>query len=120
MLSRVRRLFGESDESELAWMCRTLAPRKPKRILEIGCESGWSLWAWLQVAADDAQAMGVDAEWHSNDFTDLMARAPWPAREHQTLRLFKGDSRAADTVQAVHDWATTPVDWLFIDADHSL
>ena len=118
-IAREAAIGANQHESELRFMCNLVAERKPKRILEIGVESGWSLWAWLQVAADDAQAMGVDAEWHSNAFTDLMAKAPWPARERQTLKLFKGDSRAADTVRAVHDWATTPVDWLFIDADHS-
>ena len=118
-IAREAAISANQHESELRWMLGHVAPRCPRRILEIGVEGGWSMWAWLQVAADDAEAMGVDAEWHSTMFTDVMSRYPWPARERQSLKWFKGDSRAADTVLAVHEWAKTPVDFLFIDADHS-
>ena len=118
-IAREAAIGANQHESELRFMCNLVAERKPKRILEIGVESGWSMWAWARCAADDAALMGIDAEWHSTMFSDVQSRYPWPAGERQSVKWFKGDSRAADTVTAAHEWATTPVDFLFIDADHS-
>jgi cephalosporin hydroxylase len=103
--------------AELNWLVGLLRPRSLQRVLEVGTEAGGSLWVWCQLAVDDAQVMAVDD--YSLLFDGLMTRFPWPAREGQRLKLHKGDSRAADTVTAAHEWATTPVSFLFIDADHS-
>lgn len=105
--------------NELSWIAGILRGRQLSRVLEIGCESGWSLWLWAQLATDDAALMGVDAEWLSTAFTSLIARHPWPARDNQTLKLHKGDSHAPEAIQAAREWATSPVDFLFLDADHS-
>lgn len=118
-VAREAAISANQHESELRFMCNLVAERRPRRILEIGVEGGWSLWAWAQVAADDAALMGVDAEWHSTIFSSVMERFPWPAREGQSVRWFKGDSRSPEAVQAVKEWAVTPIDFLFIDADHS-
>jgi predicted O-methyltransferase YrrM len=110
------------NEYELASVLSTLAPRRPRIILEIGTGRGGTLFAWSQIAADDALLISVDlpgapkyARLRAAD-RDVLASF---ARRSQRVEWVLGDSHADETVRRVgRRLQGRAVDLLFIDGDH--
>jgi predicted O-methyltransferase YrrM len=97
---------------ELAGFLALLTDLKPQVIVEIGCDAGGTLWAWQQLVPQPRKLIGVD----------LPKAAFSSGRELDThgAEMVYGDSHADDTyvalVEALDD---DPVDFLFIDGDHT-
>lgn len=107
--------------AELAPLIGILAVRRPARVLEIGTFGGGTLWAWCKIAADDATIVSVDlpgGPFGDGGYDAQVLRAF--AGDRQTLRLIQGDSHAGGTREKVARALGGPIDFLFIDGDHSL
>jgi predicted O-methyltransferase YrrM len=98
-------------EFELATMLELASERRPRRILEVGCWHGGTLWHWLQLPGVESVTVIDDAMRQQ----DLWLR--WAYDFDVALHLVRGGSGEADTVSAAAELG--PYDLVFIDADHS-
>lgn len=113
---RLARLAACPEAAQVPWeleeamaACEEL---RPQVVLEVGVQHGGTLARWAMCAAEDALIVGVDAHPPSE--------AAIPRGPRQTVALVEGDSHSAATMDAVRDVLHgRPVDWLFIDGDHS-
>jgi cephalosporin hydroxylase len=108
---------------ELAPLLRRLHRRSPRAVVEIGTYRGGTLWAWCQVAADDALLVSVDLP--GGPFGGGYGAADIPrlesfCRGRQRLLCLRRDSHDPVTVALVRAaLAGRAVDFLIIDGDHS-
>lgn len=117
------RLRAVQARDELIWLLEIVKTLAPRRVLEIGTGNGGTLFLWTRVAAPDAHLVTVDM-----CPMGLLGRH---AAFAVLCRGFAGASQRIDLVYGVNsqDPATLddvkrllggePVDFLFIDADHS-
>ncbi len=110
-LPEIRRLYA---------MVRRLCPAS---VVEIGTAHGGTFYLWARASAPGARLISVDLPpWEIDD--------PWEARKRQALTAFarrrqrveliRGDSHEPATIAAVESrLAAQPIDFLFIDGDHS-
>lgn len=84
----------------------------PGSVLEIGSASGGALWFWSQIATPNARIASIDISHH--DIHD-----DFKVRSGQQLLMHLGDSRDPHSLQAVTEFFDGPIDFLFIDGDHS-
>jgi predicted O-methyltransferase YrrM len=108
---------------EIRALLERLEERRPRRILEIGTCDGGSLFLFAQVAAPDAHVISVDLPdglfggGYPSWKTPLYRRF---ARPGQRLDLLRADSHNPATVDEVRSLlGGEPLDFLFIDGDHS-
>lgn len=102
--------------SELEQLVEIVKRLKPSRVLEIGSQDGGTLWAWSQVAADDAVLVSVDLPDPSYQHTPMRRHK----RGDQVLAVIQADSTDPATAYLAESaLGNEPVDFLFIDADHS-
>lgn len=120
--AKVDRVLGEAlfhllqKRMEVLGLIEQVAQRKPRRILEVGGFSGGTLCLFAQVAAPDAHLLSLDFS-----FTPERVRGlPEFAVAQQRVACLRCDSHAVDTLESVQRWfGGEPVDFLFIDGDHS-
>ncbi|MFL5908750.1 MAG: class I SAM-dependent methyltransferase [Solirubrobacterales bacterium] len=111
--------------SEIARLLEVLRRTPPERVLEIGTADGGTLYLLARTAAPSAQIISVDLP--GGLFGDGVAYPKWRAplyrnfrRPEQSIRLLRGDSHEAATVERVREeLAGRQLDFLFIDGDHS-
>lgn len=110
-------------EGELAQLVDIVREHAPKVVLEIGTFRGGTLAAWCQCAADDALLIGVDMPggefgggWAYGD----KERITGFAYPDQGIVLLEGNSHELKTkAEVVAALCDRPVDFLFIDGDHT-
>jgi predicted O-methyltransferase YrrM len=107
--------------SEIRMLLERLAALQPRALVEIGTARGGTLFLLTRVAADDATIVSVDLP--GGEFGGGYARRRTLlyrqfARQHQRLRLIRGDSAAPSTVARVQATVGGAIDFLFIDGDH--
>ena len=117
------KLRAVQAEDEILWLLEMVKALAPKRVLEIGTANGGTLFLWTRVAAPDAHLVTVD-----------MCPMGLLGRHAAFAVLCRGMAREAQRIDMVYDVnsqdPTTldevkrvlggePVDFLFIDADHS-
>jgi cephalosporin hydroxylase len=103
--------------SEVTQLLQVVAPRKPRRLLEIGSQGGGNLFLLAKVAAADAKILSIDLNFSPTQ----MAAYPSLAAPTQRLTCFKGDSSSPAMLRRVEEWlGGDRLDFLFIDGDHSL
>jgi predicted O-methyltransferase YrrM len=96
---------------------------RPRVVLEIGTKHGGTLYCWAKVAAPDARLLSVDLP--SGPFGGGYEEAQVALfesflRTGQALKCFRQDSHAPATDAAVEEYlGGRPVDFLFIDGDHT-
>ncbi len=109
--------------SEILPLLRVVESRAPKTIVEIGTAAGGTLFLLSRAATPDATLISVDlpgarfgggyARWRS-----VVYRAF--ARGGQHIELLRADSHKPGTKQKVESLlGDRPIDFLFIDGDHS-
>jgi predicted O-methyltransferase YrrM len=107
---------------EFAGLVQLVRRHRPQTVLEIGTLAGGSLWAWCRVAAPDATIVSIDLP--RGPFGGGYD-APWSAqlreyaRRGQTLHLLRADSHSPETLHEVERLLPGPIDFAFIDGDHS-
>jgi cephalosporin hydroxylase len=117
------RLRPTQATDEIVWLLDMLERLQPKTIVEIGTDEGGTLFLWTRVAAPDALLVAVD----TRPLGVLGQRSPYAlvrkglARKQQRIELvMPGNSQIQATVERVRGiTGGRPVDFLFIDGDHS-
>lgn len=140
LLSRLRRLNGEGaeqlvdialqnptirplqDRFEFVGLANILATQPPKTMLEIGTYRGGTLFVFARLAQPDATLISLDLP--NSRFGNLSRRLQEPlfrrfVRGKQQLLLLRQDSHAEETRCKVKQCLDRPLDFLFIDGDHS-
>lgn len=96
---------------------------KPDNVLEIGTARGGALYLWLQAASDHATVVSLDLPKGEFGGGYLPCRIPFYqafARPHQKLHLLQGNSHSNESVEKVRQlFSNKPIDFLFIDGDHT-
>lgn len=91
---------------ELAGLLELLAAERPARVVEIGVYQGGTLWAWSQLAR---QTIGVESG------IGLLDEPLVPAG----AQVLRADSHLLSTLDQLQQLLTGPLDFLFIDGDHT-
>jgi len=126
----VRRTLGEDQpvyawqkEAEILALLERLRELRPRRILEIGTAAGGTLLLLACVATPDAHLFSIDfPEGHFgggyNPLRSLLYRSF--ARDRQRIVPIRADSHSPATRKRLAAaLAGEPLDFLFIDGDHS-
>jgi predicted O-methyltransferase YrrM len=124
---RGRGLFRTLRPKQNAWeiercfeAVRALAPR---RVVEIGTHHGGTLLLWTEAAAEDAVVVSVDLPDGPFGGGYPAAKAPFLeafARGRQRVVLVRADSHLPATrARVVEALGGAPIDFLFVDGDHS-
>lgn len=110
-----RSLRARQTRTELRQMAEVVKNQKPDTILEIGVAQGGSLYTWVRHAAP-SRAVSVDIDHNGRE--PLFAEFCKPTATD--LYCITGDSSADATVSMVDDTLDSdPIDFLYIDGDHS-
>jgi predicted O-methyltransferase YrrM len=105
------------NRTEIVSLLRLVQRLKPRRLLEIGTANGGTLFLLSRAAAADARLLSLDIG-HT-----LAQRHVYPrfARRGQHITCLTGDSHSRQIRSRIVDWlGGRPLDFLFIDGDHSL
>lgn len=121
--------FGIAQvESEIIRVCELVEREQAERVLEIGTNAGGTLFLFCRAARADAHLVSIDLPYqpaldHPNGYLGypeserLVMRAF--ARRGQRVSLLQRDSHDPKTVEKVRRALDGPIDFLFIDGDHS-
>lgn len=102
--------------AEISQLLNLLAESQPRVVVEIGADRGGNLALLAQVAHQNALLISVDPVHHDHATTHIAAFA----KSDQTITLIDGDSHQTMTKERVlQALAGAPIDFLFIDGDHS-
>ena len=107
---------------EIRALLDELRATPPRRVLEIGTWKGGTLFLLSRVASPDATLVSVDIPGNgfSGGYPARYKRLYKAfARDEQTVRLVRRDSHDSGTVEEVKRLLAGPIDFLFIDGDHS-
>lgn len=108
---------------EIEQLYKTVCELQAQRIVEIGTAKGGTLYLWTQAAADDATIISVDLPGGKFGGAYPDCRIPFYqsfSRPQQTLHLLRKDSHDPGTLaQVTRLLEHTPIDFLFIDGDHT-
>ena len=108
---------------EILWLLEVLRGEEPHVIVEIGTDQGGTLFLWPYAAAEDALIVAVDARplgvlGQRSPFA--IVRRAFALRDQRIELLIPADSHDPRTVERVQQvLGGRPVDFVFIDADHS-
>jgi predicted O-methyltransferase YrrM len=111
------------DRAELRELLSLLQERPPRTVVEIGTASGGTLYLLARVATPDALLVSIDLP--GGEFGGGYARWRAPlyrsfGEEDQTIRLIRGDSHHPEILEELKQTlGARPVDFLFIDGDHT-
>jgi len=111
------------NRDEIQWLFELVRAARPRAVLEIGLDFGGTFFLWSRAAAPDAHLIAIDTKpvgrlgaW--SPFS-LLRRAFAVASQHVTL-LMGSDSHNEGTRRRVTELLDgRPIDFLFIDGDHS-
>lgn len=109
--------------SEIRALLELIEPMRCERVLEIGSSKGGTLYLFSRMASPTATLVSVDLPGHA--FRGHYPRWKEPlyrsfAGPKQTIALVRGDSHSIETETRVRQaTGSAPVDFLFIDGDHS-
>jgi predicted O-methyltransferase YrrM len=107
---------AQQIESEIQALARRVAARKPRTVLEIGTARGGTLLIWAQLARDLVVTCDLNQPGYRRQ---LYARFPPPGGCR--VAALAGDSHTpAFRERVIAELGGAPVDFLFIDGDHSL
>ncbi len=124
VFSAARTLYGcFQHPREIEAAIQVVHERRPKTVLEIGTAWGGSLFCWAQAADPEALLISVDLPGgdggggYSPDYIPHFRNFLFAG---QTLAARLGDSHASEMMREITNILDgRPVDFLFIDGDHS-
>lgn len=106
-------------DGEIAALCRRVHELAPRIVVEIGTAGGGTLMLLAEAAPRDATLISLDLP-HPVGYRRHRERVYAAlGRGKQRIVLLREDSHEAATVERVRAAAGAPVDFLFIDGDHS-
>jgi predicted O-methyltransferase YrrM len=102
--------------SEIEALLRLLEELRPETVLEVGTARGGTLFLFTRVASDDAALVSIDLALGASRRRLYRTFA----KRNQTIKTIRADSHDPATATAVERCLDgRPVDFLFIDGDHS-
>lgn len=101
--------------SEIVGLVRAVAELKPERILEIGTYRAGTLLLWTQLASKRVVTCDLEVPAH---MVPLYHQFP-PPDSACSVEILQGDSHTDEFRARAADAVGGPVDFLFIDGDHS-
>lgn len=108
---------------ELVPVLEIVRQAQPRTVLEIGTANGGTLFMLTRVAAPDATIVSLDlpgGDWGGGYSEERIPLYQAFALPTQTMHLLRGDSHAASSLEAVKaHLGDRPLDFLFIDGDHT-
>jgi len=117
------RLRPTQATEEILWLLDRLEQMRPRTVVEIGTDEGGTLFLWSHVAAPDAHLVAVDTRPLGvlGRFSAYAVVRRGLARHRQRIDLvMPANSQIQPTVDRVRrTLGGRPVDFLFIDGDHS-
>lgn len=117
-----RTLRAIQSPREIEWLLEILRADPPRTVVEIGTQYGGTLFVWTRVATRDAVIATIDAGisvFGSYAPLALVCRA-MALGDQRVETLFAADSHDPRTLDRLREaLAGRPVDFLFIDGDHS-
>lgn len=94
---------------------------KPHNILEIGSESGGTLWYWIQFAPPDSTIITCDLRMQASE-TSVYGHDHWPLwAAEKGVRLTIANmlsSNTYDLTSVIKQWCPDGLDFSFIDGSH--
>ncbi|MGH8543072.1 MAG: class I SAM-dependent methyltransferase [Gammaproteobacteria bacterium] len=107
----------DQHRGEMLPFLELLGARRPKVLCEIGSARGGSLFLFSHVAHPEARILSIDISNHG-ERRALFRRLVQP---DQHLTCIEGSSHSRATHEQFRSWVgNDPLDFLFIDGDHSL
>lgn len=116
------RIDSAQVRSEIAALLAMVAAERPARVLEIGTARGGTLFLFARAATPDATLVTVDLpDGPFGGGHSRLARFVFPGFRigRQRIVSVRGNSRDPETVARVKSAIGGPVDFLFIDGDHT-
>lgn len=118
-----KRIRPKQSQMEIGRLFQSVMAQRPRTVLEIGTCHGGTLYLWCQAAHPEGTLVGIDLPegefgggYHSSR-TRFYAQFAQPG---QRLHLLRADSHAPQTADQVRTLTgANPVDFLFIDGDHT-
>jgi len=111
------------SRNEFISLLNILSNSKPVRLLEIGTASGGTLFMFTRVASDNATIVSVDLPGGAFGGGYPPSRIPLYnafSLPNQHLNLIRADSHSTETFELVKkSFGNEPVDFIFIDGDHT-
>jgi predicted O-methyltransferase YrrM len=118
-----RRIRPIQSQWEIGELYQRALRQRPRVVLEIGTCHGGTLYMWCQAAHPQAVIVSIDLPGGQFGGGYPECRADFYrafALEQQRLHLLRADSHSPETLEAVRRVLEgRPVDFLFIDADHT-
>lgn len=110
-------------KTEILNLAKIIENQKPKTVLEIGTSTGGTLFTWARLASQEAHIVSVDLPGGENNWAYPSWKEGFYGKfglASQKIDLIRGDSQSKETFSKVKAvFGNAPVDFLFIDADHS-
>lgn len=118
-----RLMRPRQNPEEIEALYRRVLSLQPRRVVEIGTARGGTLYLWTQAATANAVLVSLDLPGGAFGGAYPPCRIPFYqsfARPGQTLHLVRDDSHRPETLDQVkRHLGGEPLDFLFIDGDHT-
>jgi cephalosporin hydroxylase len=116
-------LQATQKEPEFAELVALVSERRPRTVVEIGTQHGGTFYAWCRTADPGATLVSIDlpdGPFGGVDRPDLARALRGFARSRQAVHPLSLDSHDSATRAALESHlADQPIEFLFIDGDHS-
>ena len=118
-----KRIRPMQSEMEIEGLFSEVLARRPRRVMEIGTCHGGTLYMWCQAAHSEATLVSLDlpSGEFGGGYRECRSRLYQAfKRPKQHLHLVRADSHDAATAERIRELlAGEPLDFLFIDGDHT-
>jgi cephalosporin hydroxylase len=104
--------WAQQHPDELWWVLEKLQAIEAKNVLEIGSAHGGTLFFWDQATGPEGTVVSLDGWFHHGITLDF-------SKAKSKLHMIKGDSHEQQSLQLVQERFQRPIDFLFIDGDHT-
>lgn len=112
---KYRTLWAKQERAEIAAVAEAAAEIDPETVLEIGSLYGGTLYVWTRYLAPDNMIISVDKDHRGREqFFETFVSVTGAE-----MKLIEGSSYAEQTLQNVRQVLDEPIDFLYIDGDHS-
>lgn len=110
------RIESIQQRSQIQALARAVAAIQPRKVLEIGTARGGTLFIWAQLATHKVVSCDIE---DPGMCRPLYEAFPPPGSNCRVVHLHRDSHDAAFRTRVEREFAGEPVDFLFIDGDHT-